>query len=500
MQTIHRAAWLKEAITCIGCVWLFAATPHQAAAQPRIVTQPRNASVLPGQDTEFSVIAVTTPDAAPMTYQWRFAGRELAGATDFRLTITNVTLSHLGHYVVVVRDAKGAVTSAPASLLNARWTELVVFGRSHDMPICSGLVWPDYLANRLGVRLRNFAASVGFNTNLPTTLVRPRITTYLRSNTPTTNTLIAFWQGTVDVIYGRLPVDQAVSNQLALTRLLVDAGARSFLMPTMWPPELIPFWMANPDIYPILTSERIVEFNALLGEGLKTLQAQHALTIYRPDMFALFTAISENPDAYGFQTPLGTDFTCDELHLTTAVHLISSQEFHRSLKPPVRFDSASRRASGDLLLNWSGGSPPFRIERTADLPPQRDDKTGQPTGVFPLGAFGAMNSLTQKPRSSSRGARPRAGVLDCGDEVGEVTAFALCRSSSHLRKRRSSFGPIAALQNLAKFEACSGADAFKSPGGRRSTAAQQSSQGQPDGRLCSLFSGVAVAPAPGGAG
>ncbi len=379
----------RPALLCLVVLWLHVVGLPPAAAQPKIITQPRNASVSLGQDAQFGLSASSTLD---LTFQWWFAGRPLEGATNSSVTVTNAALSSLGRYEVVVTDSAGQVASAPAWLLLARWTELVVFGRGHDSPRCGGLVWQNYLANRLGVRLRNYHVEGApvFNPSIvPSSLILSQIERYLSSSAPTMNTLVGLWQGSVDVMFG-MPVEEAVANQLALMRMLVDAGARSFLLPTMWPPELIPFWVANPDSYPNLTSELVTEYNAQVTEGLKALQAEHALTIYRPDMFAFLKAVSQNPAAYGFRKPLGLDFICNELHFTTAVHRLSSEEFYRSLNPPVRIDSAIRTLGGDVALNWRGGSPPFRLERAKDL------LSGQ---WEPVGELGFVPTATLKPAS-----------------------------------------------------------------------------------------------------
>lgn len=347
----------KPALFLLGLLCCFIGGLQQIAAQPSISNQPRNASVLPGQDAEFRVVASGTE---PLSYQWQFGGTALAGATNSNLLVTNVVLSNLGRYDVVVSDNAGTISSDPVWLRLARWTELVVFGSSDALQRCGGWVWPDYLASDLGIRLRRYAAG-----GVTSAEVRTQITSYLRSNLPTTNTLIAVWVagGGTDLVR-EIPVEDALANHLANLRLLADAGARSFLMPTMFPPELVGFWRDN---LPHMTSDLVRQYDALLGESLKVFQAEYALTIYRPDMFPIFTAIMANPSAYGFRDPLGSDFSCDNGHFTTAVHRLTSREQFRSLTPTLRIDSVVRAFGGNLVLNWSGGSPPFRLERTTDL-------------------------------------------------------------------------------------------------------------------------------------
>ena len=51
-----------------------------------------------------------------MTYQWRFGGQDIAGATNGSLTLTNVTLAQEGAYDVLVTDRVGSTASSNALL------------------------------------------------------------------------------------------------------------------------------------------------------------------------------------------------------------------------------------------------------------------------------------------------------------------------------------------------------------------------------------------------
>lgn len=61
----------------------------------------------------FNVVATSS---SPITYQWRFNGVPIPGATTPSLTVTNVTLAQDGAYDVVVTDAIGSLPSQPARL------------------------------------------------------------------------------------------------------------------------------------------------------------------------------------------------------------------------------------------------------------------------------------------------------------------------------------------------------------------------------------------------
>lgn len=355
----------KRAFTLIEFLCLLAATSPEAAAQPRIIIQPKNVTVQLGQNARFTVAA---SGVAPLTYQWQFHGVAMLGRTNRTLAVTNAAMAQLGRYDVQVSDSTGTVTSDPACLLlAARWTELVVFDDSAAMQICSGPAWPDHLASLLGVRLRNYAQG-----GADTAGIRSQIQSYLSTNTPTTNTLIAHWTGGPmrELAVDRVPVEHAVSNRLANVRQLAEAGARSLLLPRYFPTELAPFLVAA---YPHVTNEVAQAFDAQLDQRLEELEAEFPIRIYRPDMFAFSIELHENPTAYGFRSPvdgrqfLGTDFRCDDRHFTSAAGRVFADEFHRWLTPPLRIASAALARDGRVEINWSGGSPPFRLERAVDL-------------------------------------------------------------------------------------------------------------------------------------
>jgi Regulator of chromosome condensation (RCC1) repeat/Immunoglobulin I-set domain len=82
-------------------------------SKPIFALQPTNQAVLAKWDTAFSTLAT---GSQPVSYQWRFNGSDIAGATDPALTITNAQFDHGGNYSVVVTNAYGSVTSTNALL------------------------------------------------------------------------------------------------------------------------------------------------------------------------------------------------------------------------------------------------------------------------------------------------------------------------------------------------------------------------------------------------
>jgi hypothetical protein len=96
-------------------------TVNAAAVAPTITTQPASRTVTAGTNVSFTVAATGT---APFSYQWRFNGANIAGATSATLTLTSVTTSQSGSYSCVVTNAGGSATSAGAVLtVNAAVTQ-----------------------------------------------------------------------------------------------------------------------------------------------------------------------------------------------------------------------------------------------------------------------------------------------------------------------------------------------------------------------------------------
>lgn len=83
-------------------------------APPVIVAQPGSLNVGTGGS---AVFAVTAEGAAPLSYQWRRNGADLAGANAPILTLSNVSAANDGRYELVVSNRVGSVTSEPATLV-----------------------------------------------------------------------------------------------------------------------------------------------------------------------------------------------------------------------------------------------------------------------------------------------------------------------------------------------------------------------------------------------
>ena len=81
---------------------------------PEITANPVMQIAAPGELVTFSVLIA---DASGVTFQWKFNGTDIPGATGDSLLLTNVSASNEGEYSVSVSNSAGNVISAPALLL-----------------------------------------------------------------------------------------------------------------------------------------------------------------------------------------------------------------------------------------------------------------------------------------------------------------------------------------------------------------------------------------------
>lgn len=112
-RLLHCAVWLGAAFMA-GCGGGGVTAPPAADVAPTIATQPAAASVTAGQPATFSVSASGT---APLAYQWRRAGVDIAGAQASSYSTAATAIGDNGVlFSVVVSNAAGSVTSANAAL------------------------------------------------------------------------------------------------------------------------------------------------------------------------------------------------------------------------------------------------------------------------------------------------------------------------------------------------------------------------------------------------
>ncbi len=90
--------------------------PATDLGPPVILAQPQAATVPAGADVTFSVAAT----GCQLSYQWRFNGTDIPGATTNTCLLTNVTLASAGSYSVVITNIFGLTNSQAAALTVAR--------------------------------------------------------------------------------------------------------------------------------------------------------------------------------------------------------------------------------------------------------------------------------------------------------------------------------------------------------------------------------------------
>jgi alpha-tubulin suppressor-like RCC1 family protein len=102
---------------------------------PYILSQPTDWSGFVGYGATFSIAA---RGSLPLTYQWRFNGTDIPGATKASLTLNNLSLGQAGYYHVVVSNPFGHVISAKA-FLTVEKTDVVVWGNNAPTNLPPGL-------------------------------------------------------------------------------------------------------------------------------------------------------------------------------------------------------------------------------------------------------------------------------------------------------------------------------------------------------------------------
>ncbi len=93
---------------------------------PSITAQPADQTVVAGSNATFRVTAAGT---SPLSYQWRFNGTNITGATSSVATISGANTTNAGNYAVVVTNNFGVITSYAAKLTVVVPLPLIISGR-----------------------------------------------------------------------------------------------------------------------------------------------------------------------------------------------------------------------------------------------------------------------------------------------------------------------------------------------------------------------------------
>jgi hypothetical protein len=85
----------------------------QDQTPPEMILQPQSQTNYTGSNIIFSVAATA---CTPVSYQWFFNNKILAGGTNDVLSLTNLQMAAVGDYFAIATADGGSVTSAVASL------------------------------------------------------------------------------------------------------------------------------------------------------------------------------------------------------------------------------------------------------------------------------------------------------------------------------------------------------------------------------------------------
>ena len=90
---------------------------------PQILGHPGSLNLPEGANAVFSVSA---SGGLPLSYQWRFNGTNITGATNSSLVISNIQPANMGYYRALVSNISGLANTLPAQLVVVQQTRLAV--------------------------------------------------------------------------------------------------------------------------------------------------------------------------------------------------------------------------------------------------------------------------------------------------------------------------------------------------------------------------------------
>ena len=255
-------------------------------------------------------------------------------------------------------------------------TEVVAFGASQQVATSTnGPSYVDYLAQELGVPIKNFAdGSAGGRET------RTQVDRYLQSNRPNSGTLLisGSWGMGPDLLRED-SVETVISRTVEIISTLVDAGGVQIII-------------ANDSLFPLLapalrnlpnatqlSSDLELAFDEV-SDKLRGLQLSNGISPHFVDRSPLYEGLSSNPSSVGFVNGLdpvedpemgaSEYFWWDDIHWTTAGHrVVSDFTLAMMMRIPCDFDANSECNGKDidrLGKTVNQGNNPVFFDMTMD--------------------------------------------------------------------------------------------------------------------------------------
>jgi hypothetical protein len=200
-------------VTANGTVSSNSAVVTLPLVAPTIIAQPAPVTAVAGVGASATFTVLISPSSStPLTYQWTFGGKNIAGATSSQLVVANVTTASAGKYAVVVKNSKGSVTSTavaltvliePGFVTNLPATATVKAGKTVTFTVKANGTTPfNYQWQKNGVNLANGGQFSGVTT------VSLKVTGVTSANNGSTFRVNVFNSATA--LLGNVPVSSAV--------------------------------------------------------------------------------------------------------------------------------------------------------------------------------------------------------------------------------------------------------------------------------------------------
>ncbi|MFA6545384.1 MAG: kelch repeat-containing protein [Limisphaerales bacterium] len=340
-----------------------------APIAPYVLVQPTGRTVKSGDTVSFGVVVGGT---APLTFQWRKNGFNVAGATSASLTLNSVTTSTKGNYDVVISSAGGSVTSFPATLtvLAVSFNGMMVFGDSisdtgnspaspanlyFNGRFSNGSLWEEILAPKIGVTYDpalNYAVSGAETGDLAfqvasVSAVNGQLCTLSAGGNDFINN---FGVGVDDFVWGGI-INTAVGNITSAISSLHAKGGRSFLVLNLADMGQLPGTRQNVPSLMTYAGQKTVQFNTALANALTTLQGQlTGSSIKVADVYGRVNQILAAPGTFGFTVTtvdaLSDGALADKSFTGPGANYLFWDAIHPSTKGHAQISTAAEVALG----------------------------------------------------------------------------------------------------------------------------------------------------------